>query len=618
MNQHLSTRFLIFVLVLLSCGKADGQTLEEGMIGDWTFHPNYTLPRQAANYPGHKIDPPKSRFQRFKSIGTPLFFNEQAPTERLTDFLATSAFPKTAFSVEMHVLNHVNQKVGALLCARSATLQDQPIWALGYYDDEVSFQLQVAEEEPKVVQSSLQTAWKKYWSHIVASYDGQEMRLFVNGEAVAKLTIDKGEVAYGSAPQLELAGYFSTEPYMQLANLVKKISLYDYALPDQEIKAKFGALQKQVEAGSLFRDTFHFKAGPYLNYATPNSMNILWETDERATAVVRYGTSLPMDQEVQLNEPAYIQELTVPNLQAATPYYYEIESIRADGKRMSSGVLTFGTAPTEKSAFSFCIIGDTESRPHINHRLGGLIWEERPNFIMHLGDVTDGGKEPHKFEWTQEYFTGITPVASRIPVFPVPGNGESDLYWYNRYHRLPEPESFYQFQYANADFFMLNTNARSELLKGGRQYEWLKEQLSASKAQWKFVAHHHCPVSSDENDFGDTWKGKSSTQGDPRFDDLKKLYETYGVDVVFYGHVHAYERSWPLKDGKIDKETGVTYIKSGGGGGHLEDFAPTRSWFAQKTQRGNHYCLVDLYEGTFRFKMYDIEGRLKDFFEIKK
>ena len=57
---------------------------------------------------------------------------------------------------------------------------------------------------------------------------------------------------------------------------------------------------------------------------------------------------------------------------------------------------------------------------------------------------------------------------------------------------------------------------------------------------------------------------------------------------------------------------------SGGAGGHLEDFAPTHNTFSSKIQRGNHYCKVDVFNNTFLLKMYDIEGRLKDFFELKK
>ena len=165
---------------------------------------------------------------------------------------------------------------------------------------------------------------------------------------------------------------------------------------------------------------------------------------------------------------------------------------------------------------------------------------------------------------------------------------------------------------------MLNSNVREELKSGGVQYEWLKSQLLKSAATWKFVAHHHCPVSSDENDFGNTWEGEPSSGGDPRFDDLKKLYQDEGVDVVFYGHVHAYERSYPLTDGSVDEENGVVYIKSGGAGGHLEDFTAGCYNFSNKVQHGNHYCRVNISGNKLDFKVFDLEGRLKDFFQIAK
>lgn len=613
-------KYLLSLLLFTACmdGSVLAQQPEGRPVGDWTFHPNYTLARHAANYPGQKIDAPKSRFQRFKTLGESIHFYEQAPTERITNFLPTEEIPTGPFSVELWLLNHVNLPVGTLMSLRGRSEPEEAAWLLGYYDDEVTFHLKTAGKAPVTLSQKIGRGWKKYWGHLVGTYDGNRMKLYLNGELLDQSAAVGAQLQIPANAQLEAAGYFGAERYMQLSNLLKAARLYDHALPESEIRGRFETLQAQVEQGKLFPEIFHFNAGPYLQYATRNSVNLLWETDRLAKAEIAYGTSLPPDKKISLDETACIQEVTLENLAPQTPYYYEITAIAADGNRMSSGVLTFSTAVESDAAFSFCIVGDTESRPHINHRLGELMWEERPNFIMHLGDVTDGGQEEHKFEWNYEYFTGITPLASRIPFFPVPGNGESDLYWYNRYHRLPEPEAYYSFQYGNAEFFMLNSNAREELGKGGRQYEWLRQKLAGSTAKWKIVAHHHCPVSSDENDFGDTWKGETSRRSDPRFDDLMRLYEAQGVDVVFYGHVHAYERTWPLKEGKIDQQNGVVYIKSGGGGGHLEDFTPTPSSFSTKVQRGNHFCKVDIFDGTFSFKMFDTEGRLKDFMELKK
>ena len=617
----LSPLFRFSLILFIALGwitSVAGQSYKTGMVADWTFHPNYTLARNAANYPGNKIDPPKSRFERFKTLGEPLQFYGQLPTERICDVLAPSTLPNEAFSIDLWLLNHVNQPVGTLITAKGKAADDEPVWLLGYFGDEVVFHLRMNDGTVQTLSAKINKGWKKYWGHLVGTYDGQKMALFLNGKELATSDQLNGQLEYPENAQIEFAGYFHEERYMQISNLLKAARLHNRALQRNEIVLRFEVLKQMVEAGVLFPETFHFNAGPYLHLAQPNSINLLWETNQLSTATVKWGPKLPLSEKKTLTTPAYIQETTIENLEPGTLYYYEVIAYTADGKEMSSGILTFGTAPETAQPFTFCIIGDTESRPHINHRLGEMIWEERPNFILHLGDITDGGKQPHKFEWNYEYFQGITPVCSRIPMFPVPGNGEGDLYWYKRYHRLPEPEAYYSFKYGNAEFFMLNSNAKAELKEGGVQYEWLKDALADSDATWKFVAHHHCPVSSDENDFGDTWKGEASTQGDPRFDDLKALYEAAGVDIVFYGHVHAYERSYPLKEGQVDTENGVIYIMSGGAGGHLEDFVPTNNWFSNKIQRGNHYCRVSIFDGTFSFKMYDLEGRLKDFVELKK
>ena len=77
------------------------------------------------------------------------------------------------------------------------------------------------------------------------------------------------------------------------------------------------------------------------------------------------------------------------------------------------------------------------------------------------------------------------------------------------------------------------------------------------------VVHHHPPYSSDENDYGDTWTG-TSTRGHLRLRDLAGLYERHGVPLVISGHIHTYERTWPIYEGRVDTDGGVTYVITGG------------------------------------------------------
>jgi hypothetical protein len=87
---------------------------------------------------------------------------------------------------------------------------------------------------------------------------------------------------------------------------------------------------------------------------------------------------------------------------------------------------------------------------------------------------------------------------------------------------------------------------------------------------------------------------------------------------MFFGHLHTYMRTFPLLADQIDTEKGIHYIQVGGMGGNLEDFAPNRVWFAEKTFRGFHYGVVSLTETSFKLNVYTSEGAMIDRLEIKK
>jgi hypothetical protein len=96
------------------------------------------------------------------------------------------------------------------------------------------------------------------------------------------------------------------------------------------------------------------------------------------------------------------------------------------------------------------------------------------------------------------------------------------------------------------------------------------------------------------------------------------LYDKYGVDIVWGGHIHTYERTLPLRDGKAVEKGGVVYMITGGSGGDLENAAPTRSAFTAKVLRAHHYCYVVVNGKSLRMEAYDLDGRLFDWLELHK
>jgi tartrate-resistant acid phosphatase type 5 len=84
------------------------------------------------------------------------------------------------------------------------------------------------------------------------------------------------------------------------------------------------------------------------------------------------------------------------------------------------------------------------------------------------------------------------------------------------------------------------------------QRVWLAEEVRASDACWDIVVMHHPPFSS------------GSHHGS--YPEMRWQYAEWGVDMVFAGHEHSYERL------QID---GVSYVVNGAGGAHIRSLGST-------------------------------------------
>ena len=361
-----------------------------------------------------------------------------------------------------------------------------------------------------------------------------------------------------------------------------------------------------------------FRVAPYLQYGTKTSMVVLWETETPATTRIEYGESRFGDASpnlsgaLELPDTRTMHEVVLEGLDTETKYFWRAVSVTESGDSLVSEPSTFRTTVQDSTAFAFLLYGDTQSNPEVWGKLAQLGWEERPNFALLAGDLVDRGGNID--DWLVEFFPPANVLMRRVPLYTALGNHEDDHENYYKYMHNPPPEYHYTFTYGNAQFFIIDTNR--PVHEGSEQYIWLEEQLAKSTAPWKFVVHHHPPYSSEENDHGDSWTGSTSYGTHAR--NLVPLYEHYGVDFCLFGHVHMYERTWPLLDGQVNQKNGVVYINSGGAGGGLEQFAPTRSWFSAKVRSVHHYGYFMVHDNMVQFQAIDEEGRLFDSFQLNK
>ena len=336
-------------------------------------------------------------------------------------------------------------------------------------------------------------------------------------------------------------------------------------------------------------ETITWTRGPYLQSVTTDSVIVVWDTLELATSHVNYGPTVTYSLSVNSILPVTHHAMTLTNLAPYTVYHYQVSS---NGYVLGGDNAFRTAAPLTQAAFSFVALGDTRTG-HVAHQgVINRVVALAPDFVLHTGDfVADGGSAA---EWST-FFEIERDLLRQSPLFGTPGNHElnSDLY-FDAFH-LPGNERWYSFDYGNAHFVALQIDGYADYAPGSAQYAWLENDLAAADERWKIVFFHWPPYST----------GAHGSYKPVRYA-LGPLFARYGVDLVFNGHDHDYERS--IADG-------VTYVVTGGGGAPLRGQVgdgPYSQYFASV-----HHCVsIAVDGGTLTVAGVQPDGTLFDPFTL--
>ena len=153
--------------------------------------------------------------------------------------------------------------------------------------------------------------------------------------------------------------------------------------------------------------------------------------------------------------------------------------------------------------------------------------------LMNLGGISSSS-DPDSYD-----SDGDGPDSSGLPylnIFTLPAKGEMG--------GVPSgTEQYYSLNYGNVHVVSLDSQLtnRDEAQRATMR-DWLVDDLSANELDWTIVIFHHPPYSKGSNHDSD----REQNEIDMRVT-FAPVFENYGVDVIYSGHSHSYERSWYLR-----------------------------------------------------------------------
>lgn len=305
--------------------------------------------------------------------------------------------------------------------------------------------------------------------------------------------------------------------------------------------------------------------GPYLQMPTQGALTIVWRTDAPTDSAVDYGHNTDYTGGT-ISDAALVREheITIPNLTPGKYYFYRV---RSGGVTLAEAV--FRGIPAAGQPFSFTVVGDFGYANAETTTVAQRIAQGNHHLMLTVGDNiynpvgSSGTGQPGVYD--QYWFTPYAAAMRSAPIFPALGNHDIETangVWFLNYFRLPqngpvnERERNYSFDYGTAHFAVIDSNVFTNPYDEGRAAavkEWLAADLAATTQRWKFVVAHHPAYTSS----GPGVHGPEVTLQN----EIQPICAQYGVQIVFQGHNHFYERINPID--------GVHYVTTGAGGRSL-------------------------------------------------
>jgi predicted MPP superfamily phosphohydrolase len=203
------------------------------------------------------------------------------------------------------------------------------------------------------------------------------------------------------------------------------------------------------------------------------------------------------------------------------------------------------TLPLKAGSVRFAAIGDMGTGEPPQYEIAKRMLEFHQkfpfNFVIMLGDNIYGGKSAGDLQ--KKFEIPYKPLLDAgVQFYASLGNHDDTNERFYKFFNM-NGQQYYSFKKGNVQFFVLDSDYLDP-----KQLAWLEKELASAETDWKICYFHHPLYSSG------AFHGSSTELRVV----LEPLFLKYGVQVVFSGHDHVYERVKPQK--------GIYYFTEGAAG----------------------------------------------------
>ncbi|MFI5334781.1 MAG: fibronectin type III domain-containing protein [Chlamydiales bacterium] len=364
-------------------------------------------------------------------------------------------------------------------------------------------------------------------------------------------------------------------------------------------------------------------------FGDPSALYLSWKGDPTSTMVIQWHTTLKK-KEMQVSyqrdgekewkketgtairlrkSSVLVHTVELTGLEPDTVYYFHF------GQRNKP--YKFRTCPRILDRpLQFAVAGDAYFYLYPLRKINKQMARKDLDFVVVGGDIayTNGHKSLFKGkdwesrrwqtffqEWKKEM---VAPDGRLIPMVVIVGNhdvkGHSPQNMFYSLFALPNASSYRSFDFGNyLALFCLDTGHLESI--EGRQKAWLDGSLASSTSLYKLAAYHVAAYPS-------VYRYDSRVAALIR-QEWVPLFERHHVKLAFEHHNHAYKRTHPIKEGKIDPE-GIVYLGDGSWGvSPRKPKTPADYWYLARSAQINCFWMVKIDKSGCSVKSIDREGK---------